>query len=132
MKDKAKIYAGVAIFLGIILFPVWYDSASGRSAYRPEIVIKTKSTPGKDKCVMPVEYMRSSHMKLLGDWREAVVRSADRSYTSPDGRQFRRSLTDTCMDCHSNKSSFCDRCHDYAAMQPNCWNCHVAPNEEAR
>jgi hypothetical protein len=132
MKDKAKIYGGVAIFLGIILFPVWYNSASGRSAYRPEIVIKTKSIPGKDKCVMPVEYMRSSHMKLLNEWRETVVRSADRGYTSPDGRRFRRSLTETCMDCHSNKSSFCDRCHDYAALQPDCWNCHVAPNEEVR
>jgi len=132
MKDKIKIYAGVAIFLGIVLFPVWYNSASGRSVHRPEIVIKTKGIPGKDKCVMPAEYMRSSHMKLLAEWREAVVRSADRGYTSPDGRQFRRSLTDTCMDCHSNKSSFCDRCHDYAAVQPNCWNCHVAPDEEAR
>jgi hypothetical protein len=132
MKDKIKIYAGAAIFLGIILFPVWYNFASGRSAYRPEIVVKTKGIPGKDKCVMPVEYMRSSHMKLLRDWREEVVRTGERSYTSPDGRPFRRSLTDTCMDCHSNKSSFCDRCHDYAAMQPNCWNCHVAPNEEAR
>jgi hypothetical protein len=132
MKDKIKIYAGAVIFLGIILFPVWYNSASGRSAYRPEIMVKTKGIPGRDRCVMPVEYMRSSHMKLLSDWREEVVRTGDRSYTSPDGRRFRRSLTDTCMDCHSNKSSFCDRCHDYAAMQPNCWNCHIAPNEEAR
>jgi hypothetical protein len=132
MKDKAKICAGLAIFLAIALFPVLYNFVFGGSARRPEIVIKTKGIPGKDKCVMPAEYMRASHMELLSDWREAVVRSADRVYISPDGRRFRRSLTGTCMDCHANKSSFCDRCHDYAATQPNCWNCHIAPNEEAR
>lgn len=132
MSDKARIYAGVAVFLGLILFPVWYNLASGRAAYRPEIVVKTRSLPGKDKCVMPAEYMRTTHMTLLKDWREAVVRDGDRNYTSPDGRRFRRNLTDTCLDCHSNKSSFCDRCHDFAAVQPNCWDCHVAPPEEAR
>ncbi len=132
MKDKAKIYAAAAILLGMMLLPVWYNLATGRPASQPEIIIKTKDVPGRDKCVMPVEYMRASHMKLLGDWRESVVRSEDRIYTGPDGRRFRRSLTDTCLDCHANKSSFCDRCHDYAATQPNCWNCHIAPAEEAR
>ena len=132
MNDRVKIYAGAAIFLGIILFPVWYNSASGKAAYRPEIIVKTKNVPGRDKCVMPVEYMRASHMTLLRDWREAVVRTGDRSSTGIDGRRYQRSLTETCLDCHSNKSSFCDRCHDYAGVQPDCWDCHVAPNEEAR
>jgi len=132
MNDRVKIYAGAAIFLGIVLFPVWYNSASGKAAYRPEIIVKTKNVPGRDKCVMPVEYMLASHMTLLRDWREAVVRTGDRSSTGIDGRRYQRSLTETCLDCHSNKSSFCDRCHDYAGVQPDCWDCHVAPNEEAR
>jgi hypothetical protein len=132
MNDKAKIYAGVALFLGLILFPVWYRSGQGKSLQPPEIIVKTKDMAGKDRCVMPAAYMRASHMNLLKDWRETVVRTGERNFFSPDGRKFRRSLTDTCMDCHSNKSTFCDSCHTYMAVKPNCWECHVAPHEEAR
>ena len=131
MNDRAKIAAGVAIFLGIVLFPVWYNLASGKAGGAPEIVVTTRNVPGKDKCVMAAEYMRTSHMTLLKDWRETVVRTGDRKFISSDGRQFQRSLTNTCLDCHSNKQKFCDQCHDYAASQPDCWNCHVAPREEA-
>jgi hypothetical protein len=132
MNDKAKFCIGAAIFLGIALFPVWHNLASGKADGAPEIIVKTGNMPGKDKCVMAAEYMSTSHMFILRDWRETVVRTGDRKFTAFDGRQFQRSLTDTCLDCHSNKSSFCDRCHDYAAVQPDCWNCHVVPREEAR
>ena len=33
----------------------------------------------------------------------------------------------SCMSCHSNKDEFCDRCHDYLAVKPYCWECHVEP-----
>jgi hypothetical protein len=39
------------------------------------------------------------------------------------------SLTRTCLDCHSNKAEFCDRCHTYMAVDPYCWDCHVEPKE---
>jgi hypothetical protein len=132
MKDKVKIYIGVLIFLGLVSFPVWYRVVLGKAGHRPDIVIQTKNAPGKDRCVMPAEYMRASHMNLLKDWRETVVRRGDRNYFSPDGRAFQRSLTNTCLDCHSNKSTFCDSCHKYTAVNPNCWDCHVAPPEEPR
>ena len=132
MKDRGKIIAGTLLFLGLLSFPIWHNLASGKTSYRPDLVVKTRNVPGKDKCVMPVEYMRTSHMKLLNEWRTAVVRSGDRIFTAADGRQFQRSLTGTCLDCHSNKSSFCDRCHDYAGVKPSCWDCHVVPHEEAQ
>ncbi len=132
MNAKIVVYAGLVLFVGLVTFPVWYGTAQGRTAHRPEIVIRTANVPGKDRCIMPLESMRASHVHLLKDWREAVVRTGDRDYTSPDGRRFRRSLTGTCLDCHSNKSSFCDRCHNYVGARPNCWNCHVAPDAEAR
>ena len=132
MNDKIKIYAGAAIFLGLISFPAWHSALSGNPIRRPEIVIKTKNIPGKDKCVMPVEYMRARHMNLLKEWRETVVRTGDRNFAALDGRRFQRSLSNTCLDCHSNKSTFCDRCHSYVSADPNCWNCHVAPIEESR
>ena len=132
MKNRVWIYTGLIVFMGLVSFPVWYGSVQGTTVRNPDIVVRTRNVPGKSKCVMPVEYMRASHMRLLADWREAVVRTGDRSYTSPDGRRFRRSLTNTCLDCHSNKSEFCDRCHQNIAAQPNCWDCHVAPHEEVR
>jgi len=132
MRDRGKILAGMLLFFGLLLFPLWFNIKSGKLDYHPDIVVKTRNLPGKDRCVMPVAYMRTSHMALLKEWRDAVVRNGERVYTTADGRQFQRSLTGTCLDCHSNKSSFCDRCHDYAGVKPNCWDCHVVPKEEAQ
>jgi hypothetical protein len=37
--------------------------------------------------------MRTSHMQLLNEWRNAVVRDADRMYVGKDGRKFNMSLS---------------------------------------
>ena len=73
--------------------------------------------------------MRSNHMKLLNTWRDSVVREGNRSYRATDGKVYHASLTGTCLECHSNKGQFCDRCHDYAGSKPACWNCHLIPEE---
>jgi hypothetical protein len=59
-----------------------------------------------------------------------VVREGRRDYVSTlSGTTYDMSLSRTCMDCHSNKADFCDRCHDYLAVNPYCWDCHVEPKE---
>ncbi len=69
-------------------------------------------------------------MQMLDEWRDDVVRNNDRTYTSADyGTTFDKSLSNTCMDCHSNKAEFCDSCHDYSSVTPYCWECHVEPKE---
>ncbi len=73
--------------------------------------------------------MRANHMRLLNDWRDLVVREGERTYTAADGKVYEISLTGTCLKCHSNKETFCDRCHDYAGVTPSCWNCHIIPEE---
>jgi hypothetical protein len=120
MIDKMKILGGTALFFGMLAFPLYYNASTGKGAYRPNIVTKAQG-----KCVLPASEMRATHMQLLNQWRDAVVRDDDRTFVSPDGRQFPRSLTGTCLGCHSNKSEFCDRCHEYAAVKPDCWDCHV-------
>jgi hypothetical protein len=40
------------------------------------------------------------------------------------------SLQNSCMKCHSNKKEFCDKCHNYVAVKPYCWSCHIAPKED--
>jgi hypothetical protein len=76
---------------------------------------------------MPVEYMRTSHMDLLIDWRDRVVRENVRTWSAPDGRTHPIGLTGTCLRCHASKAEFCDRCHTYAGVAPSCWDCHVDP-----
>ena len=49
-----------------------------------------------------------------------------------DGVEYGKGLQLACMECHSNKEKFCDSCHDYAAVQPTCWECHITPTEAAK
>ena len=125
MYDSGKVIAGIIIFLLLITSPVWYNVVSGKAAYTPKLEIITK----EKQCVEPKQYMRAKHMELMDDWRLSVVRDANRTYIASDGRNYDMSLTRTCLDCHSNKAEFCDRCHSYAGVAPKCWNCHVIPKE---
>jgi len=120
MSDRSKIFAGIAVFLVLVLFPVWYNLANGKAGYRPEVV-----KPKTGKCVMDTEYMLTRHMELLNQWRDEYVRQSDVMHKSPDGKQYVKSLSNTCLDCHDNKAEFCDRCHNYAGVNPYCWDCHV-------
>ena len=49
----------------------------------------------------------------------------DRVFVNPEGKKFVASLSNTCLDCHSNKTQFCDQCHNYVAVTPNCFGCHL-------
>jgi len=66
--------------------------------------------------------------RLLESWRRFTTASDDRAPGKP-GKIYYKSLQVTCMDCHSNKSKFCDQCHDYLGVAPYCWECHVEPKE---
>jgi hypothetical protein len=129
MYDAIKIIGGLIIFLALISSPIWYDMSSGKAEYVPEPKIITTAK----QCVMPTEYMRLEHMDLLNTWRDLVVRHGQRVHVSPDGRKYNMSLTKTCMNCHSNKSEFCDVCHNYNGVgQPYCWDCHNVPEEDKK
>ena len=123
MYDARKIIFGLVIFLFLVTFPVWYVLANESAASVPELEIVTE----EENCVESVPYMRAKHMDLLNDWRQSVVREGDRTYISSSGREYNKSLTGTCLDCHSNKAEFCDKCHDYAGVKPSCWGCHIVP-----
>ncbi len=126
MNDAGKIIGGLVIFLLLVTSPMWYHLAAGNEAGEPELVIPAAAG---EVCVADAEYMRAFHMDLLNEWRDEVVRKGDRIHVAPDGKEYDRSLSRTCMGCHTNKAEFCDRCHDYAAVTPYCWGCHVEPKE---
>ena len=125
MYDSGKIVAGLIIFVGLITFPFWRNLASGQIPQVPDPKIITEA----DECVAPTEYMRASHMALLNEWRDLVVREGNRKYVSSDGKTYEMSLSNGCMSCHSNKAEFCDQCHNYVGVDVYCWDCHIEPKE---
>jgi hypothetical protein len=130
--NRGPILAGIALFLIAATFPFWWRTL-GRPAGPPDLKLDTPEIAAlvEKRCVEPAAFMRAYHMKLLDEWRDAVVREDRRTHTAADGRIHTMSLTGTCLACHSNKAQFCDRCHDYAAAKPRCWSCHIT-SEEAR
>jgi hypothetical protein len=122
MKDKNKILAGLVIFIVVITFPFWFNM--GKAAPAPELELTAKAKAAKT-CVMPTAFMKAEHMQLLDVWRHNVVRKGERAFVNAEGKLFNMSLSNTCLDCHSNKAEFCDRCHNYASVRPYCWDCHI-------
>ncbi len=76
--------------------------------------------------------MRKHHVDILKEWRDARVRDGDTTYISSTGKSYTIGLTSTCLGCHSNKADFCDRCHNYLRVEPNCFDCHVVPEKGGR
>jgi len=87
-------------------------------------------SPAKGKgeaCVAETDYMRRNHPSLLKHQRDDTVRLGIR------GDKF--SLTE-CVACHAvpgvdakpvtikDDKHFCRECHDYAAVQIDCFDCH--------
>lgn len=125
MRDQPVILAGLATFLAVVTYPFWYNLARGQTPRGPDVRLPAHER----QCVAPTEYMRTSHMELLIQWRDQVVRQNLRRVTAADGRTFNASLTNTCLaQCHTNKTEFCDRCHNYSGVgTPYCWDCHNEP-----
>ena len=122
MKDKKKILAGLVVLIAAFTFPFWYNL--GKAAPAPEVELTEKAKAAKT-CVMPTAFMKAEHMQLLDVWRHNVTRNGERMFVNAEGKLFNMSLSNTCLDCHSNKAQFCDRCHEYASVRPYCWDCHI-------
>ncbi len=216
MSDKPVIFAGLAVFLVLATFPVWYTFGSSllfstdtgppdlqapagalkfsftepagdvdldrlldllrqefathqMYALSSEAVltedelngvwrivdgemrylVRPSEDPGTlsvyDGCVEDFEYMRSDHMVLLIEWRDGVIRDGDTSLIEINGQPYAKSLTKTCLQCHTEREEFCGNCHEYANALPawparqnmtgevgvRCWNCHIQPEAEA-
>jgi hypothetical protein len=122
-----KVIAGIIIFILIIISPFLLNF--GKTSSKPEVKLSEKAKAAKE-CINSKEYMRANHMQLLDEWRDAVVRDGYRQHVRVDGKSFEMSLSNTCLDCHSNKKDFCDKCHEYASVRPYCWDCHIEEKKE--
>ncbi len=130
MNDKKIIVAGLIIFILIVISPFLYNL--GNSAPAPEIELSAEAKAA-GQCVESKEFMKKEHMQVLDIWRNSVVREGKRIYTNSSGKEYNMSLStgeESCLGCHSDKTKFCDRCHDYASVSPYCWDCHIDPKEK--
>jgi hypothetical protein len=104
MHDAGKITAGLVVFLALVTSPVWYQAARGAETGPPDLGSASKG----EGCVESGKYMRSLH-GLLNAWRDR--RSGRRQiYVGACGEEYEKSLAGTCLDCHTSKEAFCDRC----------------------
>lgn len=130
MRDSRYIIAGLIIFVVLFSFPFWSNVGKAATVPNPSLDTPAIQKLSQKQCVEATEYMRADHMKLLEDWRNQVVREGKRIYIASDGKQYEMSLEKTCFECHSNKAQFCDQCHNYLDVQPDCWTCHIEPKEK--
>jgi hypothetical protein len=127
MYDKGKILPGLLIFVALVTSPFWWNPLFGKAGVKPEPKLPADK---KLQCVLPAAEMKAKHMQVIYDWRETVVRGGGRILHTSDGRTFDMSLSNTCLkQCHESKKQFCDQCHQYLAVQPFCWDCHLVPKE---
>lgn len=130
MYNGGKIIAGLVVFLAIFLFPFYYNFGKANAKPEPKLNTPVIQQLTEKKCVESRDFMRKEHMQLLNDWRDSVVRDGNRIYVNAEGKKFTMSLQNTCLNCHSNKKEFCDSCHNYMAVKPYCFSCHIQPKED--
>ena len=80
------------------------------------------------KCVQPEDEMRRNHMNYILHQRDKTMREGIRTETYSLSK---------CIDCHvqpndkgkvathNDKEHFCSACHEYAAVQIDCFECHA-------
>jgi hypothetical protein len=101
--------------------------AISTAAISGSAVVEGSKAAGLKDCVAPTMDMRRNHMDYLKHQRNEVVHKGDRSS--------KFALAD-CVSCHASKDKsghpvpinaeeqFCDSCHDYAAVNITCFQCH--------
>jgi hypothetical protein len=128
--------ARVLAFIAVLLMAMTAHASAEEATLAPTPP-KARSGP----CVAPPDVMRRTHMTMLKHQRDDTVHNGVRG--KPEG------LTN-CITCHAVKDKdggfvtaksplhFCRTCHDYAAVQVDCFECHASrpetgnvPNTEA-
>ncbi len=123
MYDSGKIIPGLAVFVLLITFPIWYNSLIGDVGAAPvkdpnlsKDMLEYVNLPNGLKHP-PAEEMRAKHMEVLKKIHANAVTKMTEQQPSM-----------TCFQCHGTKEQFCDSCHAYASVKtPDCWTCHTKP-----
>lgn len=123
MYNTGKVLIGIIVFIVFFTIPFWLNLGKVKALPKPELPKEEK------KCIEDTDYMKAYHMKLLHDWRTKKIRKMQVYHINQEGKLYIMSLQRTCMKCHTSKEKFCDRCHEVVVTHPDCWKCHIAPEE---
>lgn len=124
MYNAKYIIAGIGLFLVLVFLPTLVNMGK-------TFEVKPELPKDQKECIEDAQTMRDKHMQILNEWRNEAVRDGNRIYTNAKGKQYVKSLTNTCMGCHTDKEKFCDRCHLTVGVAPYCWDCHnLTPNQK--
>jgi hypothetical protein len=118
LLSALALVLAVFVLPSIVLASGFSDSSaeSSHSAYAggPPQLEKAKG----EACIRPTEWMRRNHMDFLKHRRAETVR---------EGMRIRSESLLECAECHQSHEKFCDQCHNYVSVSPNCFECHVYP-----
>ncbi|WP_201243479.1 sulfur reduction protein DsrJ [Halochromatium salexigens] len=123
---------------GVLLASLVATFGMGVVAQAEEVgdyVLPSSKAASLENCVEPTEYMRRNHFELIRHQRDQTVyggiRGSDHGISG-------------CVSCHvgyddkgapveiDGKGQFCQSCHEYAAVELNCFDCHATvPTGEA-
>lgn len=88
-----------------------------------------------DSCVEDTDYMRRNHMNMLKHQRDETMHK---------GIRVEQYSLKECINCHvvngpdaipvtvSSPQHFCRSCHDYAAVNVDCFQCHASRPDSGR
>lgn len=128
----------VTMTQGVLLALLAAGLGMGTAAQAEEVggfVLPSSKASKLENCVEPTEYMRRNHFELIEHQRDETV------YGGIRGTKHSMS---GCVSCHvgyddagtpveiNADGQFCNQCHDYAAVEMNCFDCHATvPDGEA-
>lgn len=120
----------LVILVGLTALPV----LSNAGDLGPTLPKAKMNFSENSKCVKPTGEIRKNHMELLKHKRDLTMREGVRTKDN--------SLTE-CIDCHvtpndkgdfarfGDDEHFCSSCHNYAAVNVDCFDCHSDLPEDA-
>lgn len=110
------------------------NSETGRVSL-PELPSAKMDFSTEQKCVAPTDVMRRMHSTFLKHKRNETMHQGIRTpeyslveciscHVTPKGDGSYASV-------HEDPQHFCRSCHAYAAVQPDCFQCHASTPDEA-
>lgn len=123
MMSLRQFAKHLVVLVGLAALPV-ISNAGDLGPVPPKAKAKASE---KTECVEPIADMRKNHMEFLKHKRDETLREGVRTKD--------HSLVE-CIDCHvtpndkgeyariGDDGHFCSSCHNYAAVNVDCFDCH--------
>jgi len=113
-----ELFRSLATRMSVVLFLALLLGLGGAFPADLEAGPPVLEKPKGSACVRPGEWMRRNHMDFLKHKRSLTVR---------EGLRVRSESLLKCAECHTSHGRFCDRCHSYVGVAPDCFECHLYP-----